>query len=153
MKMYKIEVDEEVYRYLQKKAEPFVDTVNSTIRRELSLGPTASVARGESRLEFPDIPKRIPDGLGDILKVTHLVKKYSIDRIEATREVAKRRNIMYPTVADKYARQLGKSAHDIDTMLDEPGFLQLKRTLKEKYHRYSDYIDEFFNVLECEKQT
>jgi len=147
MKMHKIEVDEEVYQFLQSKAEPFVDTENSTLRK-LLLGSTSSVARGEFGLEFPDIPRRIPDGLGHILEVAYLVSKYSMDRTEATREVAERHNIMYPTVADKYARQLGKSAYDIDTMLDEPGFLQLKRTLEEKYHMCSDYINEFFNMLE-----
>lgn len=152
MKMYKIEVDEEVYRFLQSKAEPFVDTENSVIRREL-LGSTRSVVTGKSRLEFLDIPRRIPDGLRHILEVVYLVNKYSMDRTEATREVAERHNIMYPTVADKYTRQLGKAAHDIDTMLDESRFPQLKKTLEGKYHIYSDYIDEFFNMLESQKQT
>ena len=152
MKMYKIEVDEEVYRFLQSKAEPFIDTANSILRK-LLLGSTTSPARGKSRLESLDIPRRIPDGLGHILEVAYLVSKYSMDRTEATREVAERHNIMYPTVADKYTRQLDKAAHDIDTMLDEPKFSQLKRTLEEKYHMYSDYINEFFNMLESQKQT
>jgi hypothetical protein len=151
MEMYKIEVDEEVYQFLQNKAEAFVDTPNSILRK-LLLGSTSSVAPGKSGLEFPHIPKRIPDGLGHILEVAYLVGKYSMDRKRATREVANRHNVMYPTVADKYARQLDMSAYDIDTMLDEPGFPQLRRTLGKKYHMHTGYIDEFFNMLESQKQ-
>ena len=40
--MIKIEIDDEVYGYLQKRARPFVDTPNTTLRRELKIGDSAN---------------------------------------------------------------------------------------------------------------
>jgi hypothetical protein len=58
-----ITVDEEVFEYLKGRAEPFVDTPNTVLRRELNLGapsstPPASVG-GPRRL------RRDAAGLGD----------------------------------------------------------------------------------------
>jgi hypothetical protein len=35
MKFHQVDVDDEVFEYLKRKAEPFVDTPNSVMRREL----------------------------------------------------------------------------------------------------------------------
>jgi hypothetical protein len=47
MKMYQIEVDEKVWRYLQKHAEPFIDTPNSVLSRLLLA--TSQQAPGKER--------------------------------------------------------------------------------------------------------
>ena len=69
------------------------------------------------------------------------------DRIEATRIVAEKHNVRYPTVADKYARQLGKKAYDFERMLEEPELKEFKTALKQKFNKYVQYIDEFFGEL------
>lgn len=60
-----VRVDEEVYRALQSRAEPFVDTPNSVLRRLLDLGDTESLEteivspeRGQARSEVKASPKK-----------------------------------------------------------------------------------------------
>jgi hypothetical protein len=56
-----ITVDEDVFGYLQARAEPFVDTPNSVLRRELGLGSPPSQRREEGPLRL----RRDAAGLGD----------------------------------------------------------------------------------------
>ncbi len=148
MKMYKIEVDEEVYRFLESKAVPFVDKDENSVLRRLLLRQGTTMAIGvKSGMALPSFPKGIPDGLSQIFEMVYLVK-HEEDRIEATKRVAQAHNIKYPTVVDKYARQLGKRVFEVDRMLQEPELNELKAILKTKFSIHSDIIDEFFSKLE-----
>lgn len=48
-----IRIDDEVYELLQRKAQPFVDTPNSVLRRELGLTDEPVQARPERRTNAP----------------------------------------------------------------------------------------------------
>jgi negative regulator of replication initiation len=74
MRMHQIEVDDEVFSYLQRKAQPFLDTPNTVLRRELPLRQ-ATRANGSTPLgaeRTPDslsIPAGTPRALREILEV------------------------------------------------------------------------------------
>ena len=59
MRMHQIEVDEEVFSYLQRKAQPFLDTPNTVLRRELSLRQ-ATRASGSTPLGAERTPGSLP---------------------------------------------------------------------------------------------
>jgi hypothetical protein len=148
MKMYKIEVDEEVHKFLESKAVPFVDKdENSVLRKLLLREETTTNIGGETKTALPSIPKGIPWGLSQVLEVVYWVK-HGEDRIAATKRVAQVNNVKYSTVVDKYARQLHKSVFEIDRMLNESGLNELNATLKAKFSIYGDIVDDFFNKLD-----
>ena len=62
--MYKkIEVDEDVFAFLQKNAEPFIDTPNSVLRRYLLKNKKYKSKKIEN-LIFPlDMPKKLTQTL------------------------------------------------------------------------------------------
>jgi hypothetical protein len=68
-------------------------------------------------------------------------------RTQATRRVAEKRGTAPWTVTDKYCRQLGKKAHEIDEMLSEPGYEGLKTLLKAKFTDQQQAIDTYFETL------
>ncbi len=149
MKMYRIEVDEDVYKFLKKHAEAFVDKDENSVLRKLLLGKKVLPAKKEAEFRvngkysgnFPDLPAGIPDGLGYILEMVYLLKKeITNSRIEAAKMVAERHNIKYSTVAEKYARQLDLSADDIDRMLDDIEYIELRNVLKAKFPKYNGVI-------------
>lgn len=147
--MIGIEIDDEVYRFLQSKARPFVDTPNTVLRR-LLLTPNDTHGYSGMDARFPEIRKGTPDGLGQILEVVYLVRKgYAKDRATATRMVADKHQVKVPTVIDKYTRQLGhRLAADMNRMLDELGYSELMAVLKERFPDYSRVIDTFFAGLQ-----
>jgi len=148
MEMYKIDVDEEIYRYLQSKAEPFVDTENSVLRRILLADRARAEVKEQHAASFPKFPPGTPDGLTYILELVYLlVRDYAANRIEAAKKVAEYHGVTYPTVADKYARQLGKSTYEVDRMLEETGFNELKTLLENKFRPFTEIIHEFFKGL------
>jgi hypothetical protein len=61
--------------------------------------------------------------------------------------VAKNRGTAPQTVTDKYCRQLGQKAHEIDQLLTEPGYRQFKKLLKRKFSRHEQVIDAYFESL------
>jgi hypothetical protein len=147
--MYRIEVDEDVYEFLKKHAEPFVDKDENSVLRKLLLGKKVVPAKkevefranGKNSGNSPDLPAGIPDGLGYILEIVYLLKKgITNSRIEATKMVAERHNIKYSTVAEKYAQQLDKSADDIDRMLDDIEYIELRNVLKARSPKYNGVI-------------
>jgi hypothetical protein len=94
-----------------------------------------------------NVPEDIPMALTHTLQVIHLVKKNGFSRINATIEVAKKWNIARQTIQDKYCRQLGVSAAEIDKLLKKPDIAELKAVLKNKYPEYQRYVDSFFSKL------
>jgi len=117
--MRKIEVDEDVWSFLKKNAEPFEDTPNSVLRRLL---------------------------FGNDLEVTYLVKKQGYTRSEATNLVAKRRGIAPQTVIDKYCRQLNKKAFEIDRLLEQDigGF---KSLVERTFVKHNKVIADLFETI------
>lgn len=148
MRFHKIEVDEEVFAYLQKRAEPLVDTPNNVLRREL-LG--ASVAREKQSKHanalsdpgaMPELSAAIPMGLRQILEVVHGVRNANQTRSEATHLVARKYGVEQQTVIDKYCRQLDIQAYEFDQLLEQDSLEDLKVILKEKYVRHAKLIDD-----------
>lgn len=89
----------------------------------------------------------LPRALAQILEMIHLVRKEGYSRIEATTEISRRRNIAKQTVLDKYCRQLGKTAVQIDDLLHEDGLTEFKRILKYKFSGNQAEIERFFGDL------
>lgn len=147
--MYRIEVDEDVYEFLKKHKEPVVDKDENSVLRKLLLGRKVLPAKKEVEFwvnginsgKFPDLPAGIPDGLGYILEIVYLLKKeITNSRIEATKLVAERHNIKYSTVIENYAWQIDKSGDDIDRMLDDIEYIELRTVLKAKFPKYNGVI-------------
>ena len=154
MQNYKIEIDEKVWNYLKSKAEPFEDTPNSVLNRIL-LGGQMSRLHEAKRTTAVGIPSSFPDGipkaLAQILEVIHEVKKSGRSRREATNLVAQRRNTAPQTVIDKYCRQLGKRAYEIDRLLEDQNLGELRALLERKFVNHRELIDSFFASLNSRK--
>ncbi len=147
MKMYPIEIDERVWRHLQKHAEPFIDTPNSVLSR-LLLGTSTAP---HNKAHTPDIPaisvEGTPKSLAQILEVIFEMEINGYSRTEATNRVAENRGTAPQTITDKYCRQLGKKAQEIDELLSEPGYEQFKQLLKSKFNDHQVIIDTYFESL------
>jgi hypothetical protein len=147
MKMYPIEVDEKIWRYLQKHAEPLVDTPNSVLNR-LLLDTSSQAADEERTSDVPPITVAgTPKSLSQILEVIYEMEINGYSRTEATNRVAENRGTAPQTITDKYCRQLGKKANEIDMLLSEPGYLQFKQLLKSKFDSHQQIIDTYFESL------
>lgn len=158
MRMISIEVDEEVFSYLQAKAQPFLDTPNTVLRRELlgreqpppahnshpsnaSGSPTQGLGAPTS---LPGLPFGTPAALQQTVWVMHLVLSNGRARSEATADVAKILGVTPQTVLDKYCRQLGLTAGRFDLLLREPDLKQLEALLVTKYLEHAETIRQFF---------
>ena len=147
MKMHTIEIDENIWTYLQKHAEPFVDTPNSVLNRILF--DTSHTLSPKSR--EPEIPtvsiQGIPKSLAQILEVIYEIEVNGCSRTEATKRVAHKRGTSPQTITDKYCRQIGKKAHEIDQLLSEPGYESFKMILETKFNDHRQVIDSYFETL------
>jgi len=143
-KMYKIEVDEEVYNFLKKNAEPFVDiNPNSVLRRFLPLD-----TKGGNTLNIlPEFPASVPYALAETLEMIILVKKEGLSRIEATHTVADIRGISTQAVLDKYCRQLNKKAYEVDELLTTEKLDKFKALLIRKYPYHKALIEGIFSDI------
>ncbi|MFC1962874.1 hypothetical protein ACFLWB_02625 [Chloroflexota bacterium] len=148
LKMHAIEVDEEVYSFLKNQAEPFRDTPNSVLRRFLPLKgegnlihshPTEGMLR-----KFTD---SVPSALAQILQMVILVKTEGLNRVEATRKVANLRGISTQSVIDKYCRQLGKKAREIDDFLVHSNLNLFERLLVLRFRDHKDVIESTFREI------
>ena len=150
MQYFTIKVDKKIWDYLKSKAEPFDDTPNSVLNRIL-FGEQQSKLNGVNNKTIFDTPPGFPDDipkvLAQILEVIYEVKKSGRSRNEATNLVAQRRNIAPQTVIDKYCRQLGKRAYEIDKLLKDQNLEELKTLLKRKFTNNVELILSFFNSL------
>ena len=147
MKTFSIEIDETLWRYLQKHAEPFVDSPNSVLNR-LLLGTSTDLAQKNEKADTSTVTiEGTPKSLAQILEVLYEIEINGYSRTEATNRVAETRGTAPQTITDKYCRQLGKKAHEIDQLLAEPGYLQFKQLLKSKFGRHQQIIDTYFESL------
>jgi len=148
MKYYPIEIDEYVWNYLQKHAEPLVDTPNSVLRRLLLKTSLKTSPKEHEKLDKgPSFIHSVPKALSQVLEVIYEVKKRGRSRSEATNIVAKRNGTAPQTIIDKYCRQLNKRAFEIDHLLQEPGMNEFKMILKNKFSKQTNVIDTFFDSL------
>jgi hypothetical protein len=148
MKMHTIQVDDLIMNFLKKNAEPFSDTPNSVLHKLLF--DTREID-AEASIKSSRTDARIPRALSQSLSVIQEVIKNGLTRPEATRVVAERNGTTTQTIIDKYCRQLGKTASEIDHLLQEPGLDGLKTILKMKFSKHEDTIDDFFNNLPQER--
>jgi len=147
MTMYSIEIDEKIWHLLQHNAEPFVDTPNSVLNRLL-------VDKKEIREEdaplfsLPAVTvEGLPKSLSQILEVVYEMEVNGYTRTQATNRVAKKRGTAPQTITDKYCRQLGKRAHEIDELLTEPNFGSFKDLLTSKFTAHRGIIDMYFDSM------
>jgi len=147
MKMHTIEIDENLWSYLQKHAEPFVDTPNSVLNRILF--DTSNAPSPTNReLKIPAVSiQGIPKSLAQILEVVYEMEINGYSRTEATKRVAHKRGTSPQTITDKYCRQIGKKAQEIDQLLSEPGYEGFKKILESKFGDYQQVIESYFETL------
>jgi negative regulator of replication initiation len=147
MKMHTIEIDENLWSYLQKHAEPFVDTPNSVLNRILfDTSEATSPTNDEPKIPAVSI-EGIPKSLAQILEVVYEIAINGYSRTEATKRVAHKRGTSPQTITDKYCRQIGKKAHEIDQLLSEPGYEGFKKILESKFGAYQQVIESYFETL------
>lgn len=143
MEMHWIEVDTKVWKYLQGKAEPFIDNPNSVLHRILF-----DESYGQNLVVGPPISVTgLPKALAQVLEVIYEVERHGFSRAKATRRVAEKRGTVPQTVMAKYCKQLGKKARDIDLLLEEPGYGKFKEILKAKFSDHKGIIDTFFETM------
>ncbi|MFH1241868.1 MAG: hypothetical protein V1689_05835 [Pseudomonadota bacterium] len=156
MQTYNIEINEKVWNYLKSKAEPFEDTPNSVLNRILFKGQLSEldeVNKQASITSSPSFSGGVPKALAQILEVIYEAKKLGRNRREATNLVARRRNIAPQTVIDKYCRQLGRRAYEIDQLLEDQHLREFKALLENKFRNHRDLVDSFFNSLSTLKKV
>lgn len=150
LKTFNIEIDEKVWNYLKSQAEPLIDTPNSVLRRLLFGEKPSAISQDNPITSMPDllkIPNYVPKALSQVLEVLYFIRNENLSREDATRWVAKRKNTGYQTIIDKYTRQLGKKARDIDKLLMEEDLNEFKLLLSEKFTNHIKLIDKFFESL------
>ncbi|UCD77781.1 MAG: hypothetical protein JSW26_20555 [Desulfobacterales bacterium] len=147
MKMYSIEIDEKIWHFLQQYAEPFVDTPNTVLNRIL-FGAEGKKEETSTLYTIPSVDiEGLPKSLSQILEVVYEMEVNGYSRIQATNRVAKKRGTAPQTITDKYCRQLGKRAHEIDELLAEPGYTSFKELLTSKFAGHSSVIDMYFDSM------
>ena len=116
------------------------------------LGGEMSRPNQANRNSIPtSFPVGVPKALAQILEVIYEVKKSGRNRTEATNLVAQRRNTAPQTIIDKYCRQLGKRAYEIDRLLEDQNIGELKAVLERKFVNHRELIDSFFASLNSGK--
>ena len=147
MQKYTIEVDEGIWHHLQRHAEPFVDTPNSVLNR-LLFGEKEAPKDRPAVLSIPTVSiQGLPKSLAQILEVVYEMEVNGYSRTQATNRVAKKRGTAPQTITDKYCRQLGKRAHEIDELLTDPEYTSFKRLLASKYSEHRGLIDMYFDSM------
>src|SRR5215469_1283876 len=149
MPMHNVEVDDEVFAFVQTHAEPLVDTFNSALRRILASGkptigegrtvPTTSSGAGGQAYQFPP---GTPQALFQILEVVRLVHSGTDTRTGATKQVANKLRVFPQTILDKYTRQLGLAAAEFDRLLTPEGCQELRSLLHSKFRGHVDAVDQ-----------
>lgn len=146
VKMYEIEIDEEVYNLLKKKAEPFVDINPNSVLRRLLLN-NSKTNKGDKPNVLPEFPASVPHALAETLEMIVLVKKEGFNRVEATHKVADSRGISTQAVLDKYCRQLDKRACQVDELLTTVNLDEFKALLIVRYPYHKAIIEGIFDDL------
>ncbi|MBW1902070.1 MAG: PAS domain S-box protein [Deltaproteobacteria bacterium] len=156
MKSYSIDIDDKIWNYLKDNAEPFEDTPNSVLCR-LLFDTGIPVGRDKKfddmMAGIPGVTKKPPQALSQVLEVIFEMKMTGRSRIAATGIVARRRGRAPQTIIDKYCRQLGKKASEIDGLLEEDNLQQIELLLRNKFKTHTDRIGSFFDLLKSNDQS
>jgi negative regulator of replication initiation len=150
MQFHHVDVDDEVFAFVQQHAEPLVDDFNTTIKRLLGLAGQSAKPKSsqlkQSSTAIPglSLPRDVPQSLRQIMEVAFLVYKQGESRTDATRMVAKRHRLAPQTVQDKYCRQLNLTAAKFDRLLDEVQLKTLREILHSKFFEHISLIDDVF---------
>ena len=148
MKTYSIDIDEKIWHFLQQNAEPFVDTPNSVLDRLLFEPGMRKKDPPAPLYSIPSVNiEGLPKSLSQILEVVYEMEVNGYTRIQATNRVAKKRGTAPQTITDKYCRQLGKRAHEIDELLTETGYSEFKDLLKSKFAGHQGIIEMYFDSM------
>jgi hypothetical protein len=75
--------------------------------------------------------------------VVHQVRTSGRTRADATNYVARKLGVKYPTIMDKYTRQLGLTTSQFDRLLEHDQLPQLQSLLKEHFRAHGDVVDKF----------
>ena len=145
MRFHQVNVDEDVFAYVQQHAEPLIDDFNTAIKRLLGLGNRPIKAKSiqtPTALPGLSLPKEVPQSLRHIMEVAYLAYKQGESRTDATRIVAKLHGVAPQTVQDKYCRQLNLTAAEFDRLLDEAQLKTLRGMLHSKFSEYISLVDE-----------
>lgn len=153
-KTYMIEIDQDLWNLLKSRAEPLEDTAMSVLRR-LLLDKDSSVPGRRRRpaepptgsAAMPELSRATPNALAEILEVVYLVVGSGYSRKEATHEVARRREITYQSVLDKYSRQLQLKTLQFERLLDRARLPELKNALLRRFDADHPTINAFFKSL------
>jgi len=148
--MHNVEVDDEVFAFVQKHAEPLVDTFNSALRRILAssrqtmIGEGRTIPATSSGLggEAYQFPPGTPQALLQILEVVRLVCSGFDTRMGATKQVANKLRVFPQTILDKYTRQLGLAAAEFDRLLAPERCEELRSLLHSKFLGHVDVVDQ-----------
>jgi len=141
MQMHTIEVDDEVYSYLESKVKHFQESANAVLRREFRLDDHTSSSSGvQATYQFPP---GTPKALGQILQVVYLMRTEGLSRFKATHKVANHYEVAPQTVIDKYTRQLGLTATDFDRLLAESDRTNFIKYLNNKFTGYESLIKQY----------
>ena len=143
MTNHNIEVDSDVWSFLKEHAEPFEDTPNSVLRRLLFKENKVA----QQPTEHFEIPPSIPEALAQTLQVVYEVRHNGFRRSPATNIVARRRGIAPQSVLDKYCRQLGKRAPEIDDLLQQRDLSKLSELLTKRFPEFKDFIFKYLKSL------
>lgn len=143
MPMHKIEVDDEVYSYLESKIESFTDTPNQVLHG-LLFGNNSSSSEGATPL-ISQLPPSTPKALEQILQVIHLTRVEGYTRLDATHAVAHNLKVAMQTVTDKYTRQLGITAGKFDRLLAESNLSELTKRLSDRFKGYESLIKKYLS--------
>ena len=147
MKMHLIEIDEKIWCHLQQNAEPLVDTPNSVLNR-LLFGGAGKKEKAAACFTIPAVSiQGLPKSLAQILEVVYEIEVNGCSRTQATHRVAKKRGTAPQTITDKYCRQLGKKAQEIDELMAEPFYKGFKDLLMGKYSAHREIIDMYFDSM------
>lgn len=146
MQKVNIEIDEEIFNFLQSQATPFVDTPNDVLRRLLlESAPKNNSAPKPAILNqsLPILPRGTPKALEHTLQVVYLVKFAKMSRPRATHRVADIHGVAPQTIIDKYCRQLELTAYQFDKLLQENDLKSLKELLYKKFPKEYKVISEY----------
>ncbi len=150
MQFHQVEVDQEVFEYIQKHAVPLVDNFNTALKKLLHISKantqihTSEIKEKSAQYHTREIPAGTPQALVQILKVSLLVLR-GTSRHEATRKIANEHNVTPQTVIDKYTRQLKITASGFDWLLDQPDRIELKQLLKYTFPNFKHVVDDILS--------
>jgi negative regulator of replication initiation len=150
-----IEIDEEIYKFLQKQAISFEEKEPNDVLRRLLLkkdienkNQDLKVFVRKSEINFPVLPGGVPKALEHILQVVYLVKSRKMSRMDSTRYLAKFHKVCPTTIADKYTRQLDLTAGEFDHLVKKENIQSLKNLLHRKFPEHCRALSKYFEDMD-----